>query len=515
VRFLAVAASLLVAHAFTLASDWRGEERLRGRVLAADGSPAAGAVVRLQLDPDSAGPDPDFADARGRFSVAGLVPGSWTITIDFEGHIVSRGRVTLKPGGGDAVEVRLRSLDEVPPAWSEEDASAIAEWIDRGNSFLRDGRYGEARLEYERALAELPWAEHPEILQAIARAFYLEGDGARAIEVLERALPIEPRSEDLRRLLVGVCDSEGRAAEARAFLDGLPSEPTEPPPGPADADAVDAAPGWPERPLLEPEPHRTGRFRVRLDHRSKIGTLDEYARRYGASVDELRSHDAQAGEYRIEDESFEVYVPSSYDPDVVHALFVWVSPTPFGGTERPETWKMLDERGVLWIGANRSGNDRSRWDRTGLALDAAEAMLRLYRIDLSRVWVGGYSGGGRVASGLALLYPQVFRGGLFVMGCDFYRDLPVSHVPGASWPASFRAPAGLRVLRREHRFVILTGSRDFNLSRSRAVHEAYLDEGFRHAVLLEVPGVSHYDAVPIEAWARALGFLEGRDAAPR
>ena len=507
---------LVLVPALALAQDWHGDGRVYGRVLAADGSAAAGAVVRLQLDAGPSGPPALETDEKGRFSVAGLAPGSWTISIDLVGHIVSRGRIRVAEGGAAPVEVRLRSLDEVSPFASEGDASAIGEWIDKGNSFLRDGRAGEARAEYERALGELPWREHAAVLQGVARTYYVEGKVSEALETIQRALSIEPRNEELRGLARGLYEALGRAGDAQAFLDALAEEPREPaPPAKPEATAEEQpAPSRPERALLPPEPHRTGRFRMRLDRRSALSSLEEYTRRYGVTIEDVRSGDPAAGSYEIGGETFEVYVPASYDPSAAHGLLVWVSPTPFGGTERPEIQKLLDERGVLWIGANRSGNERSRWDRTGLALDAAEAMRSLYHVDPARVWAGGYSGGGRVASGLALLWPEVFRGGVFVMGCDFYRDLPVTYVPGASWPASFRAPSAktLRALRTESRFVIFTGSRDFNLSRSRSVYGAYLDQDFRNVILLEAPGISHYDAVPVEWWSRALDFLGG--AAP-
>jgi hypothetical protein len=109
-----------------------------------------------------------------------------------------------------------------------------------------------------------------------------------------------------------------------------------------------------------------------------------------------------------------------------------------------------------------------------------------------------------------MLYPELFRGGLFVMGCDFYRDLPVADRPGAVWPAAFREPDSktLRTLRRERSFVILSGTRDFNVSKSRSVHEAYLAADFRRVRLLVVPEMSHYDPVPADWWERAFAFLQ-------
>jgi tetratricopeptide (TPR) repeat protein len=509
---------LCLAPALVVAQDWRGEGRLRGLVLTAEGAPAVGAVVTVHRENEpGAGPPPVNTDAKGRWSVNGLAMGLWEITIDASGHIVSSGRVGVQPSSSSqSVEVRLRSLEEVSPYSTEGVPTAILGWIDKGNSYLRDGRYAEAREEYLLALNALPWEQHAELLQAIARTHYREGERELALETMHRALMVEPTNEELRGLLVRVYGAMDRADETQAILDALPEEPTEPPPSIPAADESEEPsepPAWTLRPVLDAEAHRAGRYRLRLANRSPLGSLDEYADRYGIEVDEIRSNDDDAGSYRIEDETFEVFVPPGYASDTPHTLFVWVSPTPFGGTEREEFQKVLSDRDMIWIGANNGGNERSRWDRTSLALDAAAAMLDLYNIDAERVWVGGYSGGGRVSGGLVTLYPEVFRGGLFVMGCDFYRDLPVADHPGAVWPAAFREPNSktLRTLRRERRYVILTGTRDFNVSKSRTVHQAYLDQDFRHVQLLVVPGMSHYDPVPAEWWQRAFAFLAGED----
>ena len=436
-----VLAALIASSSLLVAQDWHGDERVRGRVRGADGSPAAGARILLRLAPGTAGPPEAVTDVEGRFKIARIAPGAWSIAIDHAAHVVSRGRVAVRAGVSEPIEIRLRSLEEVPPMGLEGGEAILAEWIDRGDSLLRDGRVAAAREAYGRALAALPW-------------------------------------RDLEPVLDRLYGAAGRASDARAELEALAAEPAPP----AETPQPLAQPAWPERPLVPAEAHRTGRFRMPDPRR--------------------------AGE------SFEVYVPEAYAAGEPHGALVWISPGPFGGTERREIWKLLDERRVIWIGANRSGNDRSPSDRAALALDAAALVQELYDVDRARVWVGGYSGGGRVASGLALLSPDVFRGGLFVMGCDFYRDVPVPFAPGSTWRAALREPPRLRELRREHRFVLLTGFRDFNVSQCRAVAEAFAREGFRHAVLLEAPALSHYDPVPEAWWGRALSFLDGMAAVP-
>ena len=118
-----------------------------------------------------------------------------------------------------------------------------------------------------------------------------------------------------------------------------------------------------------------------------------------------------------------------------------------------------------------SGNTRLPWNRVGLALDAAYNAARYYEIDPERVYVGGYSGGGRIATALTLFYPEVFRGGLFVYGVDFYRRISVPDRPGSDWLPWFPVPpkATLSQLRDDSRLVLLTGDRDFNRLQTETV----------------------------------------------
>ncbi len=267
----------------------------------------------------------------------------------------------------------------------------------------------------------------------------------------------------------------------------------------------------PDRPVLAPAPHRTGSYRTAFAEAGEISSLATFVERSGIDPGAIRAEDPAAGTRALADETFEVYVPAGYRPDVPHGLFVWVSPTPYGGVGRDETRAVLDRLRIISIGANRSGNERPRWDRYALALEAARHARKLYAIDERRVWIGGYSGGGRVASGLAMLYPDVFRGGFYFFGCDHYLDMPVTDRPGARWPAMFRKPPreSLRELKRQHRFVLLTGELDFNRLQTRATYESLRDEGFRHVTYLELPGAGHYTGVDAAWLERGFAALDG------
>jgi dienelactone hydrolase len=119
----------------------------------------------------------------------------------------------------------------------------------------------------------------------------------------------------------------------------------------------------------------------------------------------------------ISKEHFVVYVPSRKPPEG-YALLVFVPP--WDEARLPPDWvPILDEKGVIFASASRSGNDTDvRTRREPLALIAAANLIQEYGVDPSRVLVGGFSGGGQVAVRLALAYPDLFRGALLNSGSE-------------------------------------------------------------------------------------------------
>jgi pimeloyl-ACP methyl ester carboxylesterase len=115
---------------------------------------------------------------------------------------------------------------------------------------------------------------------------------------------------------------------------------------------------------------------------------------------------------------FALYVPTSAAPASGYALLVFVPP--WQDTRIPVEWiPALDRNHVIFATAAGSGNDADVLDRRDpLALLAAYNIMQRYHVDPARVYVGGFSGGSRVALRLALAYPDLFRGALLDAGSD-------------------------------------------------------------------------------------------------
>ncbi len=246
---------------------------------------------------------------------------------------------------------------------------------------------------------------------------------------------------------------------------------------------VRVASAQPNEPTTQP---RRGHFRIAFAERSSHSDIAAQNRRHRIPVDDKQRYD-------LVDERFEVFVPESYDGERPFGLLVWVSPMPSG--RLPQMWEAtVEKHNLIWIGANNSGNERGVGVRFGLALDAVHNMTRRYAIDPSRVYVAGFSGGGKVASMLAVIYPEVFGGAIPMGGTGFYRTIAIPDKKNMAWPATFHQPPSkmFERARTDSRIVLLIGTEDFNYQPVTVTYETgFVKDDFAHATLLEVPGLDH------------------------
>ncbi len=252
-----------------------------------------------------------------------------------------------------------------------------------------------------------------------------------------------------------------------------------------------AAPGQSARPI----PERAQYFQTRFDERHPLGQIAEQRKRFKWSKKLIADNDPQKGDYDIADESFWAYVPSTYREDVPHGLLVWVSP---GGEGRiPAAWpEVLEKHKLIAVGADGSGNDRLVWYRIGLALDAVHNARAKWKLDEERIYVTGFSGGGRVATRLGMVYADVFDGGIYQGGSGFWAKIKVPGDPKRAWQPRFPKPRSkvLRAAKRESRHVLFAGSDDPNRTQSVAIYDRLEREGFKRVTWLEQPGVAHTTA---------------------
>jgi hypothetical protein len=151
----------------------------------------------------------------------------------------------------------------------------------------------------------------------------------------------------------------------------------------------------------------------------------------------------------LQHEKYVLFVPPK-QPQRGYALLVFVEPWEFAGV--PRAWiSVLERHGFIFVTAEHSGNTESVYERRiPLALVAAYNVMKQYPVDPSRVYIGGMSGGSRIAERMALAYPELFHAALLHSSSD---PIGTAEVP-------LPAPDLFRQFQESVRLVYITGQYD-------------------------------------------------------
>lgn len=172
--------------------------------------------------------------------------------------------------------------------------------------------------------------------------------------------------------------------------------------------------------------------------------------------------------------AWQMYVPESYSHQRPAGIMVYISPKQTA--KIPRQWKpLMAEHNLIWIGANDSGNRVPVPRRMAFALTAPAVVDRDYETDAGRVYLTGFSGGGRVASMVAAEFPSLFRGAIFNCGAVFWRT---------------ETPDGLDQIRNNH-YVFVTGTYDQALEPTKKAFRAYREAGVDNSKLMIIRNMAH------------------------
>jgi pimeloyl-ACP methyl ester carboxylesterase len=197
----------------------------------------------------------------------------------------------------------------------------------------------------------------------------------------------------------------------------------------------------------------------------------------------------------LAEEKFVLYVPAR-EPAAGYGAIVFVPP--WNRAALPSDWiPALDQSGVIFVSAARSGNDASVLGRRyPLALLGEYNVANRYRLDPQRVYIAGFSGGSRVALRLALTYPDVFRGAILNASGDPIGD---SRSPLPPKDLFFRFQETMHL-------VYVTGEEDTRVNNDRASMRSMRNWCVSNIDSYVEPLVAH-ESMSGSALARALEFL--------
>ena len=193
--------------------------------------------------------------------------------------------------------------------------------------------------------------------------------------------------------------------------------------------------------------------------------------------------------------SWEVFVPEAYNPARPPGLLVYISPIQSGRV--PQDWeRILEARNLIWVSANKSGNQVHVQRRALYAVIAPTLIQADYQIDPERIYLTGMSGGGKMASMVAVDHAHIFKGAVYNCGVEF-------------WDAKPRRLEQVKA----NRYVFVTGEYDQALRPTRRVHGRYRKAGVLNSKLMVIDGMGHENP-PWREMDEALAYLDGDTPGP-
>ncbi|MBA4015626.1 MAG: hypothetical protein C0483_00410 [Pirellula sp.] len=187
---------------------------------------------------------------------------------------------------------------------------------------------------------------------------------------------------------------------------------------------------------------------------------------------------------------YELYVPRTVNPTKPTALVLFISAgnDPAGLAQ----WRTVcDATGMLFASPYGAGNSTNGPERTRIVLDVLDDVRRRFAIDADRTYLGGFSGGARVACRIAFALPEYFGGVVPVCAAESLRE--------EAWLRQ-------RVIERLSA-ALITGETDFNRGEIERFRGPLLtDVGVRTKVWM-VPKLGH--GLPAASvFAEVLRWLE-------
>ena len=226
----------LILTTSVFAQGWRGQGRLAGEIVdAKTGAPVKDAKVMLRNQKESAGPDVKAND-KGRWSVLGLGGGGWDIDVEAPGYVTKKISVVVKEQERmpsiklelDPAAAPAPAETTTAPAAAEEVriggiavSADIAAAVDSGNELLKQGKFKEAVVQYEKAYPTL--SSNIALKVALARAYYGAGDLKKALVLLDEAYKADPANAQNTMLLGALLLEDGQLERGKTIIESLPA----------------------------------------------------------------------------------------------------------------------------------------------------------------------------------------------------------------------------------------------------------------------------------------------------
>ncbi len=182
--------------------------------------------------------------------------------------------------------------------------------------------------------------------------------------------------------------------------------------------------------------------------------------------------------YRPERVTYYLRLPDGYTADSARALVLAVSPSGAGRDLFAPWEKAAAAYGFIFACPDKAGNPVRTDVRGQTVMDVLHDVCRRYAVDPERIFLTGFSGGARMATGVALKFPGLFAG-LVPLGGVVYNETPA-------------ALADLKVKRGVYLFA---GELDFNRAEAERAAAILADASVPVALMIG-PGIAHAQPEP-------------------
>jgi tetratricopeptide (TPR) repeat protein len=184
---------LLAAAAPAPGQDWRGVGRIQGTVVDQAGKPIAGATLKAHCEARGGGTTIQ-SDKKGQWVLGGVVGCNWAFDISADGYVTRQIAINLPGEGVRLAPVRI-PLDKADPGVAPELREAAA----KADAAYKEGRFADARAEYQKLLALRPDLAAT-IHQQIGFSYVQEKQYEKAVAELEKVLASDPGNAQIRAI---------------------------------------------------------------------------------------------------------------------------------------------------------------------------------------------------------------------------------------------------------------------------------------------------------------------------
>jgi hypothetical protein len=204
-----------------------------------------------------------------------------------------------------------------------------------------------------------------------------------------------------------------------------------------------------------------------------------------------------AEEKKLEDYPVGVYVPETYDGSRDYGLLVsMIHAKSANQFPRPGFREILDRYNIIWVGFDPYNGIFVPFEHNHecLALAVVYNMFSYFNIDRSRVYLAGFSWGGRLTGEIVPRNPHIFKGGIAIDGC---------------FTTGQRLLPSLWYGQDEITMVFATGDFDFNRMETYHGYSLLQFLGYRHCHFIQQPLKGHA-IISVENFEKAVRLLDSR-----